>query len=63
MKVSGGMIMVVVKNYTYVVSYFDHYGRKIGYTTATIKDLHEMKGQKIWCGTKVHSIKVTSRGL
>ena len=59
MKVSSGMRMVVVKNYMYVVSYFDQNGRKIGYTTATIKDLDEMKGQKIWCGKKVHSIKNT----
>ena len=54
MKVSGIGRVELVRSYSYIVKYYDHNGRQIGYTTATTSNLSEMEGQKIWCGKKVY---------
>tara|TARA_Y100001972_G_C7587415_1_gene294520 strand:- start:714 stop:902 length:189 start_codon:yes stop_codon:yes gene_type:complete len=58
MKINGSSRISIIRTYSFVVRYYDENGKKIGYNTASIKDLDEVKNRKIWLGKKIARVEV-----
>ena len=53
MKINGSSGISMIRAYSFIVRYYDESGKKIGYSTASLKDLDEVKNRKIWLGKKI----------
>ena len=57
---SASPIIHLRRDFSFVIKYYNEKGFKIGYSTASLKDLDEMKNQKMWCGKKVSFCEISN---